>query len=124
MPYNFQDRLAYNSTRFGEINEVDSNYVRLGNAPVPLRVSPILHKPTEMGDNGSLIRLEMECFGIFVSRLQAIGCWPPQDADKLVLADGSEYRVSKPTQNDPPFEYLTSRRQRILLYTKRVKGPS
>jgi hypothetical protein len=123
MAYSFQDRLAFNSSRFGELNVVDANYVR-GATSAPIRVSPILHKPVEMGENGSLIRLEMECFGIFVSALQIIAMWPPADGDKVVLVDGSEFRVSKPTQNDPPFGFVTSRRQRILLYTKRVKGPT
>lgn len=124
MAYSFQDRLRHNKTRFSEINAKDVVYSQSG-TDYPLSVSPIKHQAMEADSSApSLYRLEMQCFGINVSSMIAAGIWPPLDADVIKYPDGQEFRIAKPDQNSPSYVFTTSSQDRIILYTKRAKGPT
>jgi hypothetical protein len=123
--YSFQDRLAHNRRRFAEINAKTVTYIRASGDPVQLSVSPIKHKAMEeMSYAPSLYRVDVQCFGIDVSALVAADRWPPQDSDILEYSDGQQFRVTKKDQDQPAFDFTTSAQDRILLYTKQVKGAS
>lgn len=123
MAYDFQDRLGHNSTRFKQINKVCSaTYyaVREGTTyQLPLSVSPILISSMEMGPgDASLLRVEYQDMALDVCDIKPV--YPPHSGDEVRYSDGQRFQLAPVSHDEPVYQHITSRRERVLVHTRRV----
>lgn len=123
MTYQFQDRLQHNKDRFTVVNTETVTFRRIGIDDTEIEASPILLSAAEINmSSGTLLRKEEQMWGINLSELGDL--FPPTDSDKIIRANGEEFRLLKRVDKELLYEFTTSERERILVNSKRVKGPS
>lgn len=119
MTYRLQDRFQHASDRFSEVNTEDVIYIR-GTIERPIVASPILISADELGTSeDSITRTERQDFAVNVAELQNL--YPPIPTDRIRRQTGEQFIVSSMGVDEPPFVHVTSRRNRIIIHTVRIK---
>lgn len=126
MPYSFQNRLARNSVRMKAINTEVVSYSGLRSGitvVVVISASPILGEAEEIDPGISILRIEIQDWGVDITDLgTVIGL--PQIGDEIIRASGDRFGVCSLMGDEPPFKFVMSTRTRLLIHTKRTKRTS
>lgn len=119
--YDFHARLQRGNSRLKRVNRYEAIYHPHDGdltAAFYTLVSPQLaHAQEEIGTVAGM-RVEEMWFGVDVVDLASLGRLP-QAGDKIDLF-GYTYQLAAADGGSPPYNYVTSQRQRFLLYTVQV----
>ena len=121
MTYNLQERLGHAGARFKTVNGEQVTYSDAVTSDC-LTASPI-HLPAEEIIPGvSVTRVEYQAWGVDVADLEEIfgrGRLPRVD-DRITRAGGEEFRVLSMGGDQPPYQFIGSSRQRVLIHSQRT----
>lgn len=86
----------------------------------PIEVNPILMSADEISPgNASLVRIEYQDFTI--DRVQLQSLYPPQPGDTITLLNSAEiFRLASIGGDEPPYQHVTSCRDRVLVHSTRT----
>lgn len=120
MAYEFQDRLRHVGDRMADLNKEPIAYIA-GDAELSIMASPVLISPDEMDPNNvSDTRVERQDF--VIDRPLLGPYYPPEIGHKIRrLRTGEEFILTSMGADEPPYVHTTSRRERVIVHTIRVK---
>lgn len=116
--------MRHNWERFEEVNVIVVTYVRSDGVSIPdINASPI-----KLLDDPQLVSVpelwvDRSIFGIDLDAIQInlLVTYYPTAGDKIIYPDGSEYRVLPLSDEIPCFRFVTTSRERLLVYVKRIR---
>lgn len=103
-----------------EQNGEEVSIIRGGSSTTGVTASPVLGMPQEIVTGNSIIRIEMQDFGINSVDYQIGGTQVvPQIGDIIQRENGERFLVTSRSgdQGESPFAYTTTLRERLLVYT-------
>jgi hypothetical protein len=120
MTWNFHQRLRHGSDRMKEgVSETIT--IRRGLDEIEVTASIILEDAQEIIPGVAVTRVEVQYFGIDCVDIEfSDNVHYPLDSDIFVRASGDEFRPMHLGETTPPWKYVTSTRDRILVATQRV----
>lgn len=119
MTYRVQDRLQHANDRFAEVNAEDVIYIS-GTIERPIKASPILIAADELADGDAAVtRADRQDWAIDLTELGNL--YPPEPNHKIRRQTGEEFMISSMGRDEPPYCHVTSRRNRVIVHTVRVR---
>ena len=124
MSYNFQQRLGHNAERMTELNSELVGYTHEGTPIGDIIASPIFKRSFTLTSEMSAISVDRQYWAINKDQLEIADVpFVPSEGDLLTRADGTIFRIARETDNLPPYQYLTSGRNRYLVYSVQESEP-
>lgn len=126
MAYAYRDRLTHNKRRMAEVNDLVVTYtLASGTVLSNVHISPIFKRGALVQLMSSSIRKDRQHWAInktylVVSNVEVL----PSVGDIITLSDGSEYRVVEESDSQPHYDYVTTARDRYLIFSVLEKGPT
>lgn len=116
MAYDYRLRLARNRERFTEVNTLQATYHFQSDLPdLQIAVSPIFKRAFALRTDLAMTIGERQHFAINLQQGDVTLPLPDQ-GDTITLPNGNVYRVVAEDQG-PPYQYITTARDRIMVFT-------
>lgn len=119
MAYDFQSRLRHVGTRLKEMGETVT--ITRGGQKLTLTAFPILQNTEELMPGVAVTRLEFQDWTIDAADYDfGSGVTFPAMGDKIERANGEVYRVCPMNDDEPPYRFTTSARNRMRVHSERI----